>query len=196
MRWIVWYVLRVDLSLLGATWVSYQRALCLQLSQMTKNIQRCTRLKEIPIPLSYTRLCSWVVLLWSLMLVLVVPGLGWGIPYSASTVFALTFLLLGIEDVGVQIEEPFHYLPIEQMLLEHASQLREEYRTNISVVEAHTVGVLLSFLPKACNLTTCCYVLALGTSGGARRPRQQAITKQRVWRGHGEYWSRPYRGFG
>eukprot|EP00958_Prasinococcus_capsulatus_P027096 scaffold5221_cov397-Prasinococcus_capsulatus_cf.AAC.2 len=110
-----------------------------QLTQLIKDINRCTRLKETPIPLSYTRLCSWVILLWSIFLVLVVPALGWGLPYSAVTVFSLVFLLFGIEDVGVQIEEPFHYLPIEEMVVEHAEELRQEYTTNFSIVEAHAV---------------------------------------------------------
>ena len=72
----------------------------------------CERLLRTPIPQSYTRHTSRFLTLWCNLLPLALwPALGLGTPLA--TVF-IGFALLGIEDIGVQIEEPFCVLPLWQ----------------------------------------------------------------------------------
>ncbi|KAK3272804.1 hypothetical protein CYMTET_18919 [Cymbomonas tetramitiformis] len=72
---------------------------------------KCERILKTPIPLSYTRhtsrfLCMWLALLPFALY----KDCGWAsVPIEAFTAFCL----LGIEDIGVQIEEPFSVLSCE-----------------------------------------------------------------------------------
>lgn len=71
----------------------------------------CERLLKTPIPLSYTRHTSRFLVIWlALMPFTLWKTCHWAIiPVSA----VIAFLLLGIEEIGVQIEEPFGILPLE-----------------------------------------------------------------------------------
>ncbi|KAI3427099.1 hypothetical protein D9Q98_007038 [Chlorella vulgaris] len=71
----------------------------------------CERILRTPIPLSYTRHTSRFLLVWLILL----PFTLWA-AYSwfsilLSGIFA--FLMFGIDEIGVQIEEPFGILPLE-----------------------------------------------------------------------------------
>jgi predicted membrane chloride channel (bestrophin family) len=62
-------------------------------------------------PLSYTRMTSRFIMLWLGLLPVALWGqLGWG-SVPSETFIALCFL--GIEEIGVQIEEPFSILALE-----------------------------------------------------------------------------------
>eukprot|EP00798_Chlamydomonas_sp_ICE-L_P023438 gene23438-30723_t len=70
----------------------------------------CERLLRAPIPVSYTRHTGRFLFLWLTVLPFsLYPSLGaWTIP----TVVAVTAVLCGIEEIGVQCEEPFGILPL------------------------------------------------------------------------------------
>ncbi|KAK9834162.1 hypothetical protein WJX81_003973 [Elliptochloris bilobata] len=73
----------------------------------------CERILKTPIPLSYTRHTSRFLVIWLIFLPLTLwPTAGWT-TVPATTIIA--FLLLGIEEIGVQIEEPFSILPLENL---------------------------------------------------------------------------------
>jgi len=77
----------------------------------------CDRIVRTPIPLSYTSLTTRFVSLWLLLLPLalssdIMRG-GHAVWLTIPAVAFIAFLLLGIEEVGVQIEEPFTILPLE-----------------------------------------------------------------------------------
>jgi len=72
------------------------------------------KLLRTPIPLSYTRHTSRVTLLWCFSIPLVLFGEA-GPMWAAASSCLITFLLLGVEDIGVAIEEPFHVLPMRQL---------------------------------------------------------------------------------
>ena len=75
----------------------------------------CERIFKSPIPLVYTRHTSRFVGVWLGFLPLAIWGVdsSWNhlatIPSSA----LIVFFLLGIEELGLQIEEPFGILPLE-----------------------------------------------------------------------------------
>ncbi|KAK3273979.1 hypothetical protein CYMTET_17814 [Cymbomonas tetramitiformis] len=90
----------------------------LQASRMDENLTTfsdilgaCERILRAPIPLSYTRHTSRSLILWLTLLPMALVGdCGWlTIPIEAF----IAMVLLGIEDIGVQIEEPFSILPLE-----------------------------------------------------------------------------------
>jgi len=73
----------------------------------------CERLLRTPIPVSYTRHTSRFMFIWLTALPLALwPACGWG---TAPLAVVISFLLLGIEEIGVQIEEPFGCIPLEDL---------------------------------------------------------------------------------
>ncbi|PSC69999.1 low-CO2 inducible [Micractinium conductrix] len=71
----------------------------------------CERILRTPIPLSYTRHTSRFMMIWLTLL----PFTLWDSCRWAMVPISLivSFLLLGIEEIGVSIEEPFTILPLE-----------------------------------------------------------------------------------
>mmetsp|Transcript_3713 Transcript_3713/g.6340 ORF Transcript_3713/g.6340 Transcript_3713/m.6340 type:complete len:415 (+) Transcript_3713:78-1322(+) len=87
-------------------------------TQMDENITffhdvlgKCERILKTPIPLSYTRHTSRFLLTWLLLLPLGIWDSCHWLSIPAEAFIAL--FLLGIEDIGVQIEEPFSILSCE-----------------------------------------------------------------------------------
>ena len=76
----------------------------------------CERILRTPIPLSYTRHTSRFMVIWLSALPLGLYGTcGWATIPLACTI---AFLLLGIDEIGVQIEEPFGLLPLDDLCAE------------------------------------------------------------------------------
>lgn len=90
----------------------------MQRLQMQENITTfedilggCERLLRTPIPVSYTRHTSRFLLLWLTILPYALwAKLAWA---AVPAVGLIALLLLGIEEIGVEIEEPFGILPLE-----------------------------------------------------------------------------------
>lgn len=80
------------------------------LNSLMTSIGACETLLKTPIPLSYTRHTSRLLVIWVSSL----PIILWDqCRYATVPVAAvIAFLLLGIEEIGVQIEEPFSILPL------------------------------------------------------------------------------------
>jgi len=77
----------------------------------------CERIRGTPIPLSYTRMTTRFLAFWLLLLPLAmapeVLKLGADVWITLPAMVFISLVLLGIEEVGVQIEEPFTILPME-----------------------------------------------------------------------------------
>ncbi|PRW51063.1 UPF0187 chloroplastic [Chlorella sorokiniana] len=91
----------------------------------------CERILRTPIPLSYTRHTSRFLLVWLILL----PFTLWA-AYSwfaviLSGIFA--FLMFGIDEIGVQIEEPFGILPLEAAGATIERNIRELLARNYEV---------------------------------------------------------------
>jgi ion channel-forming bestrophin family protein len=73
----------------------------------------CERLLGTPIPLSYTRHTSRCLILWLATLPMALwPCMGWA---TVPAMFAMCFIFVGIDEIGVEIEEPFCILPLMPM---------------------------------------------------------------------------------
>lgn len=86
--------------------------------QMSHNLQHfhdqlgaSERLLRTPIPISYTRHASRFLMMWLTLLPFALyPSMGW------STIFLVAMIstaLLKIDEIGIQIEEPFSILPLD-----------------------------------------------------------------------------------
>ncbi|KAF5842146.1 Bestrophin, RFP-TM, chloride channel-domain-containing protein [Dunaliella salina] len=71
----------------------------------------CERIMRTPLPLTYTRHTARFLFFWICSLPFALYGsFGWGcIPIA----LVISTLLLGIDEIGVQIEEPFGVLPLD-----------------------------------------------------------------------------------
>ncbi|GLC46179.1 hypothetical protein PLESTB_001198100 [Pleodorina starrii] len=73
----------------------------------------CERIFKTPIPPAYARHTSRFLMLYVVTSpVLLWPSTRWLTPLVA---VVIAFLLLGVENIGVQVEEPFHVLPLNEI---------------------------------------------------------------------------------
>ena len=88
------------------------------LSELCDDVGACERIFKTPIPLVYTRHTSRFVGFWLALLPLAVYGVdtSWNHLLTIPSCMVITFFLLGIEELGLQIEEPFSILPMEACL--------------------------------------------------------------------------------
>lgn len=73
----------------------------------------CDRLQKTPMPLVYTRHTARFIMSWLCFVPSALLGAGLApVPIVAAT-FAVSTLMLGIDEIGVQVEEPFSVLPMD-----------------------------------------------------------------------------------
>jgi len=85
------------------------------LSALCDDVGACERIFKTPIPLVYTRHTSRFVGSWLALLPLAIWGVdaSWNHLVTIPSCALIVFFLLGIEELGLQIEEPFGILPME-----------------------------------------------------------------------------------
>ena len=94
-------------SPLPAVLACFQDTLC----EMGAVAGGCERILSTPMPLSYTRFTGRALMIWLMALPLALcPLLGWA---TVPVIFAAAYLLIGIDECGVEIEEPFCILPLQ-----------------------------------------------------------------------------------
>jgi len=82
------------------------------LLEIIADLGKCERILGTPMPTTYTRHTTRFLMFWLLTLPLALYAkLGAGILLAAMPF--ISYFFLGIEDLGVQIEEPFSVLPLE-----------------------------------------------------------------------------------
>jgi len=103
-------------------------------SETTKALAKCEKLLRTPIPLGYTRYTVRLLFIWLVLLpfALVRPFYEFGDqPLLVLAMFFISSIFLSIEDIAVQIEEPFVTLPLEKhqkWLLWDAEQIQKLMR--------------------------------------------------------------------
>ncbi|GFR39627.1 hypothetical protein Agub_g92, partial [Astrephomene gubernaculifera] len=109
------FCLSVLTALVGAAQLEAGReaALLGELSGLNQAACECEKILRFPIPLTYTRHTSRFMLIYLTALPLALyDSCEWAaVPVTG----VVSFLLLGIEDIGVQIEEPFSILPLPEI---------------------------------------------------------------------------------
>ncbi|GLC46904.1 hypothetical protein PLESTB_001282500 [Pleodorina starrii] len=83
-------------------------------SRLTDAVSACERILNTPIPLSYTRHTARFLMAWLVCL----PFSLWSYcgPAMIPIAALVAFVLLGIEEIGVYIEEPFSILALEKLV--------------------------------------------------------------------------------
>ncbi|KAL4444075.1 hypothetical protein ABPG75_011812 [Micractinium tetrahymenae] len=141
------------------------------------------RILRTPIPLSYTRHTSRFLLVWLILL----PFTLWA-AYSwfsvlLSGIFA--FLMFGIDEIGVQIEEPFGILPLESISQTIERNIRELLARNFEVAGLVRQATLLpaSAAAAASASSSAADLAALPGGDGAAAAATAVATASRTGNG-------------
>jgi putative membrane protein len=91
----------------------HNRELNLHVQTLVQSLGGCERIQKTPIPTCFTRHTSRLLFVWSTVLPFAIyPICG---PYfTLPSAIAISYSIMGIEDIGVQLEEPFNILPLRQ----------------------------------------------------------------------------------
>lgn len=119
----------------------YTTAMDMNITAFEDDLGKCERIFKTPIPLAYTRMTSRILVTWLLLFPLALyKDAGWAtIPAEAF----IAFLLLGIEEVGVQIEEPFSILSCEGIcgsVKDNCTAMYETHQADRGVIQKSVVG--------------------------------------------------------
>lgn len=136
---------------------------------------RCERINRVPIPLSYTRHTSRFLITWLLLLPL---GLWNSVHEEAFLLSPLaTFFILGVDQIGVQLEQPFWVLPLDILVnkvkYNAAELVRKNAETEQLVLDSRQWGRELAeaaALGDGCLDDAACeakYVSRAPSTGGA-----------------------------
>ncbi len=113
--------------LLGHLSVNQLSAMQSSLNNYQDAVNGCVRILRTPIPLAYSIHLKQLVVLYCLVLPFqFVKDLGW---FTGIFVGLVSFALFGIEEIGLQIENPFGYdyndLPLDEICLNIESKVEE-----------------------------------------------------------------------
>eukprot|EP00930_Biecheleria_cincta_P019860 TRINITY_DN15064_c0_g1_i1.p1 TRINITY_DN15064_c0_g1~~TRINITY_DN15064_c0_g1_i1.p1 ORF type:complete len:451 (+),score=78.62 TRINITY_DN15064_c0_g1_i1:78-1430(+) len=110
-----------------------QRALMeSNITRLINDMGACENIFSTPIPVMYTKNTSTFLFLWLFFLPWALEGsLGAGVVISQQL---LSFFLLGIEDIAVQIEQPFDVLPLKKICFKIANE-GQIVRANFDALE-------------------------------------------------------------
>jgi len=91
---------------------SFTRELDIHVHRLVQSLGGCERIQKTPLPTCFTRHTSRLLWIWSNLLPFAIyPVCGL---YTLPTTIAISYSIMGIEDIGVQLEEPFNILPLRQ----------------------------------------------------------------------------------
>lgn len=102
------------------------------ITRLVNDMGACENIFATPIPVSYSKQTTIFLFLWLFFL----PW-GLGKPLGVGVVFAqqlLSLFLLGIEDIGIQIEQPFDVLPLKKIVFKIANEA-QIVRANFDALE-------------------------------------------------------------
>lgn len=89
------------------------RELDVHVGKLLNSVGGCERIQKTPIPTCFTRHTSRLLFMWSNMLPFAIYPVC-GPLFTLPSTVAISYSLMGIEDIGVQLEEPFNILPLRQ----------------------------------------------------------------------------------
>lgn len=89
------------------------RELDVHVNKLLTSLGGCERIQKTPIPTCFTRHTSRLLFVWSNMIPLAIYPVC-GPFFTLPATVAASYSIMGIEDIGVQLEEPFNILPLRQ----------------------------------------------------------------------------------
>jgi len=109
------YCIQVLSQIFATSGLPYNLVVCLDenLTRLVNAVYACERILGTPIPLSYTRHTARFLMAWLFCIPFTLwPYSGWAmVPLAA----LISFVLLGIEEIGIFLEEPFSVLALEHL---------------------------------------------------------------------------------
>jgi len=112
-----------------------------RLAKLSAADAACVRLATFPVPPSYHRHGSRAIVLWLGSLPFVMEGLGCHPLQTAVAVMCTTFLLLGIDQIAIEVEQPLDVLPLHEFARGMSNDVHD-------VLEAWTT---MPAVPRACD---------------------------------------------
>ncbi|HIK43893.1 MAG TPA: hypothetical protein IGR64_03290 [Leptolyngbyaceae cyanobacterium M65_K2018_010] len=117
----------------------YQLTYCLEaLDDLVDTLGGCERILKTPMPLAYSIHLKQLVMLYCLALPFqMVDSLGWGTPF---VVGLISFAVFGIEEIGIEIENPFGHDPNDLPLDAICRTMEQNTEDLISLVPSTGIG--------------------------------------------------------
>ena len=88
------------------------RAILEQLAGFHASVGVSERLLGSPVPPTYTRHTSRVLITWLAFVPTALRGAGLSLPLNLAGTVIATYVLVGIDEIGVELEQPFQLLPL------------------------------------------------------------------------------------
>ena len=112
----------------------------------------CERIFRTPIPVAYSRHTSRFVIIWLTVLPYALwAKFGWATLFVAP---AIGVLLLGINEIGIDVEEPFSLLPLEAI----ADRCCQDVKQSIEMQVRCTLSACARGI-ASCSFVACMYLL-------------------------------------
>lgn len=99
-----------------------------QLGILNSVLGVCERIVGSPVPPTYTRHTSRVLLSFLLFVPPALLDMGFSAPVIILATMFITYVMIGIDEIGVEIEQPFQLLPLQQL----AAELMEDVISEIA----------------------------------------------------------------
>eukprot|EP00873_Tetraselmis_striata_P029777 jgi/Tetstr1/450041/TSEL_037088.t1 len=107
----------------------YKALMDANLTVFNDTLGACERLLRTPIPLAYTRHTARALIVWlTLLPVAMAPTLGWA---TVPSIAMISFFMLGVEEIGMEIEEPFTVLPLDAICNTASTNTKELLAQNV-----------------------------------------------------------------
>jgi len=91
---------------------SFTRELDIHVHRLVQSLGGCERIQKTPIPTCFTRHTSRLLFMWSNLLPFAIyPACHM---YTLPAAIVISYSIMGIEDIGVQLEEPYNIMPLRQ----------------------------------------------------------------------------------
>ena len=90
-------------------------SLLTQLHSLNAQIGVCERLLASPVPPTITRHTSRVLLSWLACVPLGLESLGLALPAVALATLGTSYVMVGIDQIGLELEQPFQLLPMNSL---------------------------------------------------------------------------------
>ena len=101
----------------------------------------CERLLRTPIPVAYTRhTCRFVIIWLTILPYALWTRFGWATLFVAP---AIALLLLGINEIGIDVEEPFSLLPLEAFVDQCCTDCKQMIETQVCARLSMLLGAML-----------------------------------------------------
>ena len=145
----------------NGTWVDpiYNCEMDEQVQRLVGCMGKCERVLRTPMPTCFTRHTSRLMFLWSNLLPFAMYG-ACGPLGTLPASLMVSYAIMGIEDIGVQLEEPFNILPLRQYAegiyagvdsIRDSYEMRGPYKDERDLDTVMSAGIAIASLSQPQN---------------------------------------------